>query len=201
MTLLISLYSYIGVFPSTSSWNGWRQITLVVHRLIHRSQCMQGSHCYPLTDRHKQASNSRKRCLLNIVQIRTPELKLCGKQWAKLDINFFSRKSLLSFFPQQIQKNSTMAELLTTTGAWIWWISPSHPMSLHQRDPPRLQSKGLFNYYSVGKPLNSKHPASPVHLHVPISTIESLLKLTPACSRNTWIDDRVYRIDRSLSTS
>ncbi len=37
----------------------------------------------------------------------------------------------------------------------------------------------------VGKPLFTKHPASPVHLHVPISTIEFLLKLTPACSRNT----------------
>ena len=35
---------------------------------------------------------------------------------------------------------------------------------------------------SVGKPLFTKHPASPVHLHVPISTIEFLLKLTPACS-------------------
>ena len=34
----------------------------------------------------------------------------------------------------------------------------------------------------VGKPLFTKHPASPVHLHVPISTIDFLLKLTPACS-------------------
>ncbi len=49
----------------------------------------------------------------------------------------------------------------------------------------------LTQFHIVGKPLNSKHPASPVHLHVLISTIESLLKLTPACSRNTWIDDRV----------
>jgi hypothetical protein len=38
---------------------------------------------------------------------------------------------------------------------------------------------------AVGKPLFTKHPASPVHLHVPISTIEFLLKLTPACPRNT----------------
>jgi hypothetical protein len=29
-----------------------------------------------------------------------------------------------------------------------------------------------------------------VHLHVPIYTIEFLLKLTPACSRNTWIDEQ-----------
>ncbi len=61
-----------------------------------------------------------------------------------------------------------LAKLLVTIPSYVYYLD------------------GFFGVgEGVGKPLFTKHPASPVHLHVPISTIESLLKPTPACSRNT----------------